>query len=172
MSVHDLHEADMKMKFDIWEVRMGVEGKSQWRSEGRICYWPGFLASLINRNWSDARQEIQARLYWGPSCSKGEGEQTTCSIACSLAEGGQACFLYGVRVGVCPRVKPEWVTEVIYPLPLVVVCLGPCSLLCFCCRPPAFGSLQKWQLGFLVSLYLVDQNLPQLLMHAVIFSPL
>ena len=23
-----------------------------------VCYWPGFLTSLINRNWSEARQEI------------------------------------------------------------------------------------------------------------------
>ena len=36
-----------------------------------FCYQPGFLASLINRNWSEARQEIQARLYWGPCCSRG-----------------------------------------------------------------------------------------------------
>ena len=32
-------------------------------------------------------------------------------------------------------------------------------------------ALQRWQLGFLVSLYLV-QNLCQLCIHAVIFSPL
>ena len=35
--------------------------------------------------------------------------------------------------------------------------------------PPA---LQKWQLGFLVSLYLFVHNLPQLHRHEVIFSPL
>ena len=39
---------------------------------------------------------------------------------------------------------------------------------------PCFSlpALQKWQLGFLVFLYLVVHNLPQLYMHAVIFSPL
>ena len=31
---------------------------------------------------------------------------------------------------------------------------------------------QKWQLGFLVSLYLWVQNLPHLYLHTVIFSPL
>lgn len=34
------------------------------------CYQPGFLASFTNRNGSEARQEIQARLYWGPCCTK------------------------------------------------------------------------------------------------------
>lgn len=33
-------------------------------------------------------------------------------------------------------------------------------------------ALQKWQLVFLVFLYLVVHNLPQLCMHTVIFSPM
>ena len=33
---------------------------------------PGLLSSLINRNWLEARQEIQARLYWGHRCSQRE----------------------------------------------------------------------------------------------------
>ena len=47
-------------------------------------------------------------------------------------------------------------------------------------RYPAFApdsllslrALQKWQLGFLVSLYLLSIILPKLRMHAVIFSPI
>ena len=39
-----------------------------------------FLASLINRNWSEARQDIQARLYWSPCCSRVKWEQTACSL--------------------------------------------------------------------------------------------
>ena len=35
------------------------------------CYQPGFLASLINKNWSEARKEIQASLYWGACCLRG-----------------------------------------------------------------------------------------------------
>ena len=35
------------------------------------CYYPGFLTSLINRNWLETRQEIQARLCCGPRCSRG-----------------------------------------------------------------------------------------------------
>lgn len=33
-------------------------------------------------------------------------------------------------------------------------------------------ALQKWQLGFLVCLYLLSIILPQLNMHTVIFSPM
>ena len=51
--------------------------------------WP----SPINRNWSEARQEIQARFYWGPCCNNGEWEPTTCSPACSLPEGGVSWLL-------------------------------------------------------------------------------
>ena len=41
--------------------------------------------------------------------AEGTWEQTTGSLDCLLPEGGegQACFLCGVRVGVCPPVRPE-----------------------------------------------------------------
>jgi hypothetical protein len=32
---------------------------------------------------------LQAKLYWGPCCSKGKQEQTTDSFACSFLEGGK-----------------------------------------------------------------------------------
>ena len=35
----------------------------------------GFWPSPINRNWPETRQEIQARLYWGPCCSRGSGNK-------------------------------------------------------------------------------------------------
>ena len=44
------------------------------------CYWPELLACLMEGNWSEARWEIQARLYWGPCCSNGKQEQTTRSL--------------------------------------------------------------------------------------------
>ena len=59
--------------------------------------WP----SPINRNWLQTRQEIQARLYWGPCCSRGEWEQVTGSLACSFpGRGGRSGSLYVVRVTV------------------------------------------------------------------------
>ena len=76
-----------------------------------FCYRPGFLASF-NRNWSEARQEIQARLYWGPCCGGGEWEPATGSLlGCSLRARGQAGSLYGMRVGVCPKGWLRWLTH-------------------------------------------------------------
>ena len=104
--------------------------------------WP----SPINRNWPEARQEMQARLYWGPCCSRGEREQVTVSLARSPRRG-RAGSLYGVRVGVCPGVELRWFAHPFggavrrghaqYPA------FAPNTL--FLLR-----ALQKWQLGFLV----------------------
>lgn len=47
--------------------------------------------SPIDRNWLEARQEIQARLYWGPCCSKCELRQQGPLLACSLR--GLSLFL-------------------------------------------------------------------------------
>ena len=38
---------------------------------GSYGYWPGFLVSLVNRNWSEARQEIQARVYGSRAAAAG-----------------------------------------------------------------------------------------------------
>ena len=66
--------------------------------------WP----SPINRHWLETRQEIQARLYWGPRCSREEWEQVTGSLACSFPErGGRSGSLCVVRVTVCPGVCSE-----------------------------------------------------------------
>ena len=140
------------------------------------CSWP----SPTSRNWPESRQEIQARLYWGPCCSRGEQEQTTDSLACLLPDGGKACSLYGVRVGVCPGVGPEgWLRCFAHPLG-GVVCRGyvqcpvfaPDTLFllltpCFCSRLFRNGS---W--FFLSFCIFWVQNLPQLHMHTVIFSPI
>ena len=71
-----------------------------------------------------------------------------------LSEGGQAGSLYGVNVGVCPGVGPEaglkWFAHPFGG----VVCRGHAQY------PALLPALQEWRLGFLVSLYLVVQNLP------------
>ena len=51
------------------------------------CYWPGLLASLINRYWLEARQEIQASLYWGPCFNSGQWKQVSL-LSCSLRRVG------------------------------------------------------------------------------------
>ena len=58
-----------------------------------------WLPSPINRNWLKAKQEIQARLYWGPCCSRGERERTTIFLACLLPEGVANLFLIGWGYG-------------------------------------------------------------------------
>ena len=89
------------------------EDGQDWQSR---CYWPGFSASFINRNWLEATQESQARLLLGSS-SRGQGWRTSNMFPCLLPEGGQACSLYGPRVGVCPEVSPEgWLRWFAHPL--------------------------------------------------------
>ena len=96
----------------------------------------------------------------------GEREQTTGSLPCSLPKAGQACSLYEVRVGVCPGIMPEgWLRCFTHPLGGVV------------CRrlvqyPVLLQPLQKWQLGFFGLCIFGVQNLPQLCMHTLIFSPI
>ena len=76
-----------------------------------------------------------------------------------LPEGGRggACSVHGMRVGMCPGVGPEgWLRRFAHPSG-GVVCRGHAQY-------PAFvpntlfllQALQKWQLGFVVSLYFLD----------------
>ena len=61
------------------------------------CYQPGFWASLIDRNWSEARQEIQARFYGAPAAGEGSGNKQQFPLLVHSLEGGQACSLYDLR---------------------------------------------------------------------------
>ena len=72
--------------------------------------YPGLWPSPISRNWLEARQEIQARLCWGPCCSRREQEKTTGSFT---LWGGWACFLYGM----CSGLRLEgWLRWTAHPL--------------------------------------------------------
>ena len=64
--------------------------------------WP----SPTNRNWSEVRQKIQVRLYWGPWCTAGSQNKRQVYLL-ALRWGGRACSLHGLRVEVCPWVRPE-----------------------------------------------------------------
>ena len=103
----------------------------------------------LPQSFLEARQEIQARLYWGPAAVARGGSTNSfpwllahCSL---LPERVQACSLYGVRVGMCPGVRLEGWLRCFAHLFSGGVCRGHELLL---------QALQKWQLGFLVSLYL------------------
>ena len=75
-----------------------------------MCYPSGFLASLINRNWSEARQEIQPRFIGAPAS---EGRRRNNRFPCLFSYcGEQASSLYGQRVGCVSRGQaggPPWV---------------------------------------------------------------
>ena len=81
----------------------------------------GSSPSPVNRNWIEAKQEIQARLCWGLCGSRREQNQTTASLACWLWRREWVCSLCGVRVEVCPGVRPKgWRV-------CVCVCVCVCS---------------------------------------------
>ena len=63
--------------------------------------------------------------------------------------------MYGVTVGVCSRVRPEgWFRWFAHPF--VVLCARVMQ------RAVSFlQALQRWQLGFLVSLYLLSSICPK-----------
>ena len=120
------------------------------KSDASQGSWP----SPVNRNWLEARQEIQARLYWGPcrsTAQRGENSRLLCLLV--LSEAGQACSLCGVEV--CPGVRLEgWLRWFAHPLG-GGMCRGPCpsTLLllptpCFCSRLFRSDSWVFWSLFF------------------------
>ena len=109
----------------------------------------GSSPSPVNRNWIQAKQETQARLCWGLCGSRREQNQTTASLACWLWRREWVCSLCGVRVEVCPGVRPKgWRVCV-----CVCVCVVGMPSILFCSRHTVFilQALQNWQLGFVVS---------------------
>ena len=108
-----------------------------------MCHPPRCLASLINRSYSKARQEIQARLYWC-ACSRRRGANTRNRIPCSLPKWGQACSLYGVREGVSRVQEPGgrlWLKWFAHPL-MGVECRGHVQYPAFASNP--VFAFQKW----------------------------
>ena len=138
---------------------------SSFRSLGFACYAPGLLASLINRNWLQAWQEIQARLHWYPCCSRGQWEQTADGLACTLSpRGGTSLFLIWGEAQIVSRGQAGGVAWVFCP-PLRCCCVqGACSVPCFCFQHRFYffffwlQTLQKCQLGFLVPLSLLGSE--------------
>ena len=119
--------------------------------------WP----SPTNRNWLEARQEIQARFFWDLCYSREEQEQATDSIASLAPLGGASLFL---AWGEGREVSRGWAGAVAYLFcpPRRWCCVqGACSVCCFCSWHPAFapGSL-KVAGGFLGFFVAIVQNLP------------
>ena len=86
--------------------------------------------------------------------------------------GGELVPYIGVREGAGPGVGPEaglrWLAHPFGG----GVCRGHAQYPAFAPNPCFCSQLFRGGSWFSVFLYLVDHNLPQLCMHAVIFSPL
>ena len=129
---------------------------------------PGLLASLINRNWSEARQGIQAKLDWGPCSGWGrENRQQVPGLGHSL----RGCGLHPYRgeVRALSRVRLEaGLRRSARPLD-GLECAWHVQYPAFASEMAVGGTiLFFWEDGHFVS---CGHNLPQLHMHAVIFSP-
>ena len=74
----------------------------------------GSWSSPANRNWLEARQEIQSSLHWGSR----RITETSNKLPCLVPKaGGWACFLRGVTIGACPGVWLEgWFRWFAHPL--------------------------------------------------------
>ena len=78
---------------------------------------PTRILGLLNRNWWEAREEIQSRLFLGSCCNKGEWEQVTNSLAHLLHKMLRATSLYRVRVeGVSRGQAGGWLRGFAHPL--------------------------------------------------------
>ena len=77
------------------------------------CYHPGFLASLINRNWQKARQEIQASLSRGPCCIETTKNRQQVPLLAHSPRWGQA----GPYVGWGQAVSRAWARGSLDDLP-------------------------------------------------------
>ena len=85
-------------------------------------YWcrPGFLAFPNQQKLTRGQTRISGKALLGLLQAQ-EGAKTSNRFPCSLPERGWACFLHGVRVGLCSGVGPEgWLR--CFAHPLVVLC--------------------------------------------------
>ena len=115
-------ERERSWKYKANEVNFGRE---QWKAGTNQSSW----SSPTDRNWSEARQEIPARLYWGPCCSRRIENSNWFPRLLPKAEwAGSLC---GVRVGVCCGSWPKgWLRW--SPFLFVVSCPGAGAVPCFC----------------------------------------
>ena len=75
---------------DTWERKWGHF----------MCYWPGFLASLISKNWWGQTRN-SGKAFWGSCFSRREWKQDSLVHCLVVGVGvGWASSLYGMSVGV------------------------------------------------------------------------
>ena len=115
------------------------------------CYWPGFLASLINRNWQDARHKIQAKFYWGFCCRGGSKNRSKFILSFSPWLGVGSWF--STRGGGRGFRPEEWLRGFAHPFHGVVLGgwgWGVWPVPCFCSRLFRGGSWAFWSFHILL----------------------
>ena len=100
-----------------------------------------------------------------PAAARGKENEGQSPLPARSLRVGRAHSLYRMRAGVCPGVRPEGRLRCsAHPLGG-----AECRR---CVQLPAFApGCSEVAVVLLFSLYLLVHNLPQLLMHAVIFTP-
>ena len=74
-----------------------------------VCLLPTRVLGLLNQQKLTRGQTNSGKALLEPQLQRGgEGEQTTGTLACSLPEAGQACSLYGMKVGVGLEGRLRW----------------------------------------------------------------
>ena len=127
--------------------------KSFWSCVGNPDTDQGSWPSPINRNWLEARQDIQVRFYWGSWSCKREQKQVTCSLA-HLPRRGRADSLYETREEVCLEVGPEGWHKCFANLFGGVTAEGMCSTLVLL-PTLCFESSSEVAVGFVWLLFLL-----------------
>lgn len=151
LSIKEKRENEAEMTDILWRgsgifcqtLRDTVAFQPNVRGERCSHYWSGFLDTLTNRNWQEAKWEIQIRIFGDSCCSIREWGQVTNAPAFSLKSGeGQVGPLYVVRIGqMCGLGRRGDLGDL--STPLVVLCAGiMCNTLLLLSEPG------KWQLGF------------------------
>ena len=103
-------------------VQDGPRFRTCCQAEGNRIRWPSVTSQgswppeSMEIDWRPDKQSIQG--FAGVPAAAGCREQTTDSLAGWLRSRGRACSLReGLRVGVCPRVRPEgWLRFFAHPL--------------------------------------------------------
>ena len=141
-----------------------IKRKEIFLNEWCRCYWPGFLASLINRNWSEVRWEIQVRLCWGSWCSRREWEQSparSCWVGMEWGGGGArgravSVFLTWHKGRGGSRGWARGAAWVVCP-PLPCCCVqAACAVFCFCSQLFRSGSRAFW--SFCILPFIICSN--------------
>ena len=142
---------------EVGGLQQSMGSQKSWTQLSNETTITGLLTFPNQQNWLETRQEIQARFYWGPCCSRRENQnkQHFPLLVCSPSRGKLLLYLRGGQWCVWGS---SWRGGLgVLPTPQVVVCAGGmCSTLlslptpCFCSRLLKSGNWVVWSLCILL----------------------